>query len=159
LESRLEAVLRVFGTARRREVHRRVDGVEPGRDRSDALRALGIHGILLMSASALVNGSLPPRARRTGTLESMTTARTREYPQQPRRRPQRRRRTLIRSAIVILGTLIIGVVAADRIVDYTSEQRIAESLEDYAEADVSVEGFPVLTQLAGGELDSVAITP
>jgi hypothetical protein len=91
-------------------------------------------------------------------MESMTTARTREYPHQPNRRPQRRRRTLIISAIVIIGTLIIGVVAADRIVDYTTEQRIAESLEDYGEADVSVEGFPVLTQLAGGELDSVAIT-
>ena len=91
-------------------------------------------------------------------MESMTTARTREYPHQPNRRPQRRRRTLIISAIVIIGTLIIGVIAADRIVDYTTEQRIAESLEDYGEADVDVEGFPVLTQLAGGELDSVAIT-
>src|SRR5699024_3210213 len=78
LDSRLEAVLRVFGSDSRREVHRRVDGVEAGRDRSDALRALGIHGIILRSASSLVNGSLPPRPRRTGRMESMTTARTRE---------------------------------------------------------------------------------
>src|SRR5699024_1974060 len=83
LDSRFEAVLRVLGTDSRLEVHRRVDGVEAGRDRSDALRALGIHGIILRSASSLVNGSLPPRPRRTGTMESMTSARTREYPHQP----------------------------------------------------------------------------
>jgi hypothetical protein len=89
----------------------------------------------------------------------MTTARTLEYPQHPDDRPPRRRRTtLIVSAIVIVLTLIIGAIAADRIVDFTTEQRIADGLADYGDAEVSVEGFPVLTQLASGKLDSVHIT-
>lgn len=87
----------------------------------------------------------------------MMTARTLEYPQQPPRR-RSRRRTWIVSAIIIVLTLIIGAIAADRIVDFTTEGRIADSLEPYGEAKVDVEGFPVLTQLAGGELDSVHIT-
>jgi hypothetical protein len=93
-------------------------------------------------------------------MVDMTTARTLEYPSQPGgTRPRRsRRRTLIVSAIIIVLTLIIGVIAADRIVDYTTEQRIADGLSDYGEADVSVEGFPVLTQMASGKLDSVHIT-
>ena len=87
----------------------------------------------------------------------MTTARTLEYPQkQPRRRS--RRTTILVSAIVIVITLIIGVIAADRIVDYTTEQRIADGLQDYGEADVSVEGFPVPTQLAAGKHETVHIT-
>ncbi|WP_092012103.1 LmeA family phospholipid-binding protein [Brevibacterium siliguriense] len=89
----------------------------------------------------------------------MTTAQTLQYPR-PDDRPRRRSRrtTLIVSAVVIVLTLVIGVIAADRIVDYTTEQRIADGLADYGEADVSVEGFPVLTQLAAGKLDSVHIT-
>lgn len=90
----------------------------------------------------------------------MTTARTLEYPQPDNGRPPRRRRrtTFIVSAIVIVLTLIIGAIAADRIVDYTTEQRIAQGLTDYGEADVSVEGFPVLTQMAAGTLNEVHIT-
>lgn len=90
----------------------------------------------------------------------MTTARTLEYAQHPGGRPSRRgrRRTLIVSTIIIVFTLIIGVIAADRIVDVTTEQRIAGSLEPYGEAQVDVEGFPVLTQLAGGEFNTVHIT-
>lgn len=87
----------------------------------------------------------------------MTSARTLEYPQQPPRR-RSRRKTWIVSAIIVVLTLIIGAIAADRIVDFTTEQRIADSLEPYADAKVDVEGFPVLTQLAGGELDTVHIT-
>ncbi|MCU4296571.1 DUF2993 domain-containing protein [Brevibacterium permense] len=89
----------------------------------------------------------------------MTTAQTLQYPR-PDDRPRRRSRrtTLIFSAVVIVLTLVIGVIAADRIVDYTTEQRIADGLADYGEADVSVEGFPVLTQMAAGKLDSVHIT-
>ncbi len=89
----------------------------------------------------------------------MTTAQTLQYPQ-PDERPRRRSRrtTIIVSAVVIVLTLIIGVIAADRIVDYTTEQRIADGLSDYGEAEVSVEGFPILTQLASGELDSVHVT-
>ncbi len=93
----------------------------------------------------------------SGTMVSMTSARTLEYPQQPPRR-RSRRKTWIVSAIVIVLTLIIGVIAADRIVDFTTEQRIADGLSDYGDADVSVEGFPVLTQMASGKLDSVHIT-
>ncbi len=89
----------------------------------------------------------------------MTTAQTLQYPQ-PDDRPRRRSRrtTIIVSAVVIVLTLIVGVIAADRIVDYTTEQRIADGLSDYGEAEVSVEGFPILTQLASGELDSVHVT-
>lgn len=90
----------------------------------------------------------------------MSTSTTLEYPQPSGGRPARRsrRRTLIVSAIVIVLTLIIGVIAADRIVDYTTEQRIADGLSDYADAEVSVKGFPVLTQMASGRLDTVHIT-
>lgn len=92
-------------------------------------------------------------------MEPMTTAQTLQYPR-PDDRPRRRSRrtTVIVSAVVIVLTLIIGVIAADRIVDYTTEQRIADGLADYGEAEVSVEGFPVLTQLASGELNSVHVT-
>lgn len=90
----------------------------------------------------------------------MSTSTTLEYPQPSGGRPARRsrRRTLIVSAVVIVLTLIIGVIAADRIVDYTTEQRIADGLSDYGDAEVSVEGFPVLTQMASGRLDEVHIT-
>ena len=93
-----------------------------------------------------------------GILVPMTTARTLEYPPPGAARPRRRRTTLIISAAVIVLTLIIGAIAADRIVDFRTEQRIADGLADYGAADVSVEGFPVLTQLASGKLDSVHIT-
>lgn len=89
----------------------------------------------------------------------MTTARTLEYPQPQNGRPPRRRRTtIIVSAIVIVLTLIIGAIAADRVVDYMTEQRIAKSLESYGDAEVAVEGFPVLTQMAAGKRDTVHIT-
>ena len=54
-------------------------------------------------------------------MESMTTAQTLQYPR-PDDRPRRRsgRTKLIVSAVVIVITLIIGVIAADRIVDYTT---------------------------------------
>ena len=87
----------------------------------------------------------------------MTMARTLEHPHNLPRRRSRGTKLLV-SAIIIVLTLIIGVVAADRIVDFTTEQRIAESLQPYGDADVNVEGFPVLTQMAGGKLDTVHIT-
>ncbi|NNV10277.1 DUF2993 domain-containing protein, partial [Geobacillus sp. MMMUD3] len=55
-------------------------------------------------------------------------------------------------------TLIVGAIAADRIVDSLTEQRIAEGLKSYGETEVDVEGFPVLTQLAAGRLDAVRVT-
>ncbi|MBR7551687.1 LmeA family phospholipid-binding protein, partial [Mycobacterium tuberculosis] len=78
---------------------------------------------------------------------------TREYA-----RPRSRRRTLIVSGIVVVLTLIVGAIAADRIVDSLTEQRIAEGLKSYGETEVDVEGFPVLTQLAAGRLDAVRVT-
>ncbi len=92
-------------------------------------------------------------------MELMTTAQTLQYPR-PDDRPRRRSRrtTFIVSAVVIVLTLIIGSVAADRIVDYSTEQRIADGLADYGEAEVSVEGFPILTQLASRELNTVHVT-
>lgn len=77
---------------------------------------------------------------------------TREYP-----RPRSRRRSLIVSGIVVVLTLVVGAIAADRIVAGLTEQRIAEGLKSYGDADVTVEGFPVLTQLAAGRLDSVRV--
>ncbi len=73
-------------------------------------------------------------------------------------RPRSRRRTLIVSGIVVVLTLIVGAIAADRIVDSLTEQRIAEGLKSYGETEVDVEGFPVLTQLAAGRLDAVRVT-
>ncbi|MFF8893019.1 LmeA family phospholipid-binding protein [Brevibacterium casei] len=78
---------------------------------------------------------------------------TREYA-----RPRSRRRTLIVSGIVVVLTLIVGAIAADRIVDSLTERRIAEGLTSYGDAEVDVEGFPVLTQLAAGRLDEVRVT-
>lgn len=87
----------------------------------------------------------------------MTTARTLEYPHEPPRR-RRRRTTLIVTAVIIVATLLIGIIAADRVVDFTTESKIAAGLKPYGDADVNVEGFPVLTQMAGGELNTVHVT-
>ncbi|MCF2587520.1 LmeA family phospholipid-binding protein [Brevibacterium sp. UCMA 11752] len=87
----------------------------------------------------------------------MTTARTLEYPHEPPRR-RSRRTTLIVTAVIVVATLLVGFIAADRVVDFTTEQKIAAGLEPYGDADVNVEGFPVLTQMAGGTLDTVRVT-
>lgn len=90
-------------------------------------------------------------------MVAMTMARTAEYPREPPRRRSRRSKLIVTAVIVVL-TLILGVIAADRVVDFTTEQKIASSLEPYGEADVNVECFPVLTQMAGGTLDTVRVT-
>ena len=87
----------------------------------------------------------------------MTTARTLQHPHIPPRRRSQRTKVVVSSIIIVL-TLVIGVIAADRVVDFTTEERIAEGLEPYGDADVNVEGFPVLTQMAAGELNTVHIT-
>ncbi|SMX99993.1 Protein of unknown function (DUF2993) [Brevibacterium sp. 239c] len=87
----------------------------------------------------------------------MTTARTLEYPHEPPRR-RKRRTKLIVTAVIIVATLLIGFIAADRVVDFTTESKIAEGLKPYGDADVNVEGFPVLTQMAGGKLNTVHVT-
>lgn len=90
-------------------------------------------------------------------MVSMMTARTVEYPNEPPRRSSRRS-TFIVAAVVVVLTLVVGIIAVDRVVDFTTEQRIAADLEPYGDADVNVEGFPVLTQMAGGSLNTVHVT-
>lgn len=90
-------------------------------------------------------------------MVSMMTASTAEYPHEPPRRSSRRS-TFIVTAVVVVITLIVAIIAVDRVVDFTTEQRIAEDLEPYGDADVNVEGFPVLTQMAGGTLNTVHVT-
>lgn len=86
----------------------------------------------------------------------MTTARTAEYPHESPRRGKRRTKLIV-TAVIIVATLLLGIIAADRVVDYTTESKIASSFEPYGDADVNVEGFPVLTQMAGGELNTVHV--
>lgn len=90
-------------------------------------------------------------------MVSMTIPRTVQYPQEPPRRSSRRS-TFVVTAVIVVLTLIVGIIAVDRVVDFTTEQRIAEGLEPYGDADVNVEGFPVLTQMAGGRLNTVHVT-
>lgn len=87
----------------------------------------------------------------------MSTADTLSDPNGPEPRRRSRRTRLIVSAVIVVLTLVGGLIAADRIVDTVTERRIAEGLEPYGQADVSVEGFPVLTQLAAGRLDAVHV--
>ena len=60
LDSGFESVLRVFGADRLREVDRRVERVDAGRDRSDVLCALGIHIVILWAVPSQVNGYACP---------------------------------------------------------------------------------------------------
>lgn len=76
---------------------------------------------------------------------------------EPPRRSSRRT-ALIVTAVIVVATLLVAIIAVDRVVDFTTEQKIAEGLKPYGDADVNVEGFPVLTQIAGGELNTVHIT-
>ena len=87
----------------------------------------------------------------------MSVPRTLEYQHEPPRRRSKRTKVAVTAVIVVL-TLILGVIAADRVVDFTTEQKIAKGLESYGDADVDVEGFPVLTQMAGGELNTIHIS-
>jgi LmeA-like phospholipid-binding len=63
------------------------------------------------------------------------------------------------AALVAVALLVVAAVAVDRVLHAGAEERIAGELTaavDVAgEPDVTVEGFPFLTQLAAGELDSV----
>lgn len=90
-------------------------------------------------------------------MGSMTTDRTLQYPHEPPRR-RSRRTTLIVTAVIVVATLLVGFIAADRVVDFTTESKITAGLEPYGDADVNVEGFPVLTQMAGGTLNTVHVT-
>lgn len=88
----------------------------------------------------------------------MSTAPTISYPAPNEQRSRRRRAKIVVSIAIVAVTLICGIIAADRIADFTAERRIADALKPYGDADVSVVGFPVLGQLAGGRLDEVRIS-
>ncbi|WP_309132372.1 DUF2993 domain-containing protein [Brevibacterium sp.] len=87
----------------------------------------------------------------------MSAAHTLSYANDPEPKRRSRRTRLIVSAVIVVLTLVFGLIAADRIVDYATEQKIAKGLEPYADADVSVEGFPILNQLAAGRLGTVHV--
>lgn len=67
------------------------------------------------------------------------------------------RRVLV--LLVAVALLVGAAVIVDRVLRATAEDRIAKELTAAVEVegvpDVTVEGFPFLTQLAAGELDSV----
>ncbi|GAA4427445.1 DUF2993 domain-containing protein [Georgenia halophila] len=73
-------------------------------------------------------------------------------------RPGRRgRRIVVAAALVLL--LVVAAWAADRVLHARTEERVAGqlagSLDLAEEPRIAVEGFPFLTQVAAGELDSV----
>jgi len=66
------------------------------------------------------------------------------------------------AVLVAVALLVAAAVAVDRFLHASAEERIAGELSSAVdvtgEPDVTVEGFPFLTQLAAGELDSVRAT-
>ncbi|WP_043503223.1 DUF2993 domain-containing protein [Georgenia sp. SUBG003] len=66
------------------------------------------------------------------------------------------------AALVAAALLVAAAVAVDRILHASAEESIARELsaavDVTGEPDVTVEGFPFLTQAAAGELDSVRAT-
>ena len=63
------------------------------------------------------------------------------------------------AVLVVAALLVVAGLAADRFLHARAEERIAEELgtavDVTGQPDVTVEGFPFLTQLAAGELESV----
>lgn len=63
------------------------------------------------------------------------------------------------AVLVVVALLVVAALAADRFLHARAEERIAEELgtavDVTGQPDVTVEGFPFLTQLAAGELESV----
>ncbi|MPV39182.1 LmeA family phospholipid-binding protein [Georgenia subflava] len=68
-------------------------------------------------------------------------------------------RRFVTTAVVLVVLLAVGAVVADRVLHARAEDRVAEQIDGYldvsGERTVTIEGFPFLTQLATGELDSV----
>ncbi|NCT91037.1 DUF2993 domain-containing protein [Cellulomonas sp. APG4] len=65
--------------------------------------------------------------------------------------------------VVVVGVLAGGAVVVDRVLHAEAEQRIAGELQDEipglaTEPDVTVHGFPFLTQVLAGELGAVDVT-
>lgn len=85
------------------------------------------------------------------------------YPEQPVRR--RRGRRLLITLFVLLLVLAGVLVVADRLAVGIAERAIAEQAEreltrqqiTSSQPDVSVHGFPFLTQVAGGRYESITI--
>lgn len=86
-----------------------------------------------------------------GMLDCVTSPAT-------RRRPSRLGRILLITAIVLVGLL----VAADRIAVAVAERTAADTLQRSQQLkdrpDVSIGGFPFLTQLATGDFDRITAT-
>lgn len=76
--------------------------------------------------------------------------------------PPRRRRRWPWALLITLAVLVGLAVAADRVAvlvaDNVAGSAIQRSQGLPAEPDVSIEGFPFLTQVAAGEYDSVRVT-
>lgn len=67
------------------------------------------------------------------------------------------------AGVVVVGLLAGGAVVADRVLHAEAEQRIAAELQAEipglaTEPDVTVHGFPFLTQVLAGELGTVDVT-
>lgn len=67
------------------------------------------------------------------------------------------------STVVVVGLLIAGAGVADVVLRERTEDRLASELQQEvpgltAAPDVTITGFPFLTQVLGGELDDVRVT-
>lgn len=76
--------------------------------------------------------------------------------------PARRRRRWPIVLLVVIVLLVILAVVADRVALSLAEDKAASALQSSQglshKPDVSVDGFPFLTQLAAGEFDEVDVT-
>lgn len=72
-------------------------------------------------------------------------------------------RRAVVATVVVVGVLAGGAVVADRVLHAQTEDRLATDLREQipgleVEPDVTVGGFPFLTQVLAGELDRVDVT-
>lgn len=67
----------------------------------------------------------------------------------------------VRRVIIAVLVLVVFVLAVDRVGNYIAEQTTASTLQDSQnlthKPDVSIGGFPFLTQLATGKFDQVSV--
>ena len=66
------------------------------------------------------------------------------------------------AGVVVVGVLVGGAAIADAVLRERAEERLSGEVGSQAglatEPDVTIAGFPFLTQVAGGELDEVTIS-
>lgn len=72
-------------------------------------------------------------------------------------------RRAVVAGVVVVGVLAGGAVVADRVLHEQTEDRLASDLRDQipgldTEPDVTIAGFPFLTQVLAGELERVDVT-